>query len=70
MDRGFIESGGSSLDIGAWILGVCATFRRYIDRYEEETVSSFQGIREVIVHRGLFSTLYTDCGSHYWYTPE
>ena len=37
---------------------------------EEGTDSSFQGIREVIVHRGLFIALYTDCGSHYWYTPE
>ena len=37
---------------------------------EEGTVSSFQGIREVIVHHGLFSSLYTDRGSHYWLTPE
>lgn len=37
---------------------------------EEGTVSSFQGVREVIVQRGLFSSLYTDRGSHYWYTPK
>jgi len=37
---------------------------------EEGTVSSFQGIREVIVHHGLCSSLYTDRGSHYWFTPE
>jgi transposase len=37
---------------------------------EEGTASSFQGIREVIVHHGLFSSLYTDRGSHYWFTPE
>jgi len=37
---------------------------------EEGTVSSFQGIREVIVRHGLFSSLYTDRGSHYWFTPE
>jgi hypothetical protein len=37
---------------------------------EEGTVSSFQGIREVIVHHGLFSSIYTDRGSHYWFTPE
>jgi hypothetical protein len=37
---------------------------------EEGTVSSFQGIREVIVNHGLFSSLYTDRGSHYWFTPE
>jgi transposase len=37
---------------------------------EEGTASSFQGVREVILHRGLFSSLYTDRGSHYWYTPK
>jgi transposase len=37
---------------------------------EEGTASSFRGIREVIEKRGLFSSLYTDRGSHYWYTPE
>lgn len=37
---------------------------------QEGTSSSFQGVRDVIVKRGLFSTLYTDRGSHYWYTPE
>ncbi len=37
---------------------------------EEGTASSFQGVREVIGSRGLFSSLYTDRGSHYWHTPE
>lgn len=37
---------------------------------EEGTASSFQGVREVILNRGLFSSLYTDRGSHYWITPE
>ncbi|MDA3831942.1 MAG: ISNCY family transposase [Spirochaetales bacterium] len=37
---------------------------------EEGTASSFQGVRDVILQRGLFSSLYTDRGSHYWYTPE
>jgi transposase len=37
---------------------------------EEGTASSFQGIRDVIVQRGLFSSLYTDRGSHYWFTPK
>jgi len=37
---------------------------------EEGTASSFQGIQEVIEARGLFSSLYTDRGSHYWHTPE
>ena len=37
---------------------------------EEGTASSFQGVRDVILQRGLFSSFYTDRGSHYWYTPE
>jgi hypothetical protein len=37
---------------------------------EEGTLSSFRGLREVIETNGLFSSLYTDRGSHYWYTDE
>ncbi len=37
---------------------------------EEGTVSSFRGIREVIELHGLFSSFYSDRGSHYWYTPK
>ena len=37
---------------------------------EEGTLSSLQGLREVIETKGLFSSLYTDRGSHYWYTAE
>ena len=37
---------------------------------EEGTASSFQGVRDVIVQNGLFSSLYTDRGSHYWFTPK
>ena len=37
---------------------------------QEGTESSFMGIKEVIDKRGLFSSLYTDRGSHYWTTPE
>lgn len=37
---------------------------------EEGTVSSLQGIKDVIDQRGLFCSLYTDRGSHYWTTPE
>ncbi len=37
---------------------------------EEGTSSSFMGIKEVIQKRGLFSSLYTDRGSHYWHTPQ
>lgn len=37
---------------------------------EEGTASSLQGVREVIERHGLFGSLYTDRGSHYWHTPE
>lgn len=37
---------------------------------QEGTMSSFRGIRQVIEDRGLFGALYTDRGSHYWYTDK
>ncbi len=37
---------------------------------EEGTASSFRGVHDVIEARGLFSSFYSDRGSHYWYTPE
>jgi hypothetical protein len=37
---------------------------------EEGTFSSFHGIGQTIARFGLFSSLYTDRGSHYFYTPE
>lgn len=37
---------------------------------QEGTDSSFRGVKEVVERRGLFSSIYTDRGSHYWYTPE
>jgi transposase len=37
---------------------------------EEGTASSFQGVRDVILRQGRFSSLYTDRGSHYWFTPK
>jgi hypothetical protein len=36
---------------------------------EEGTQSSFQGVKEVVSANGLFASLYTDRGSHYWHTP-
>lgn len=36
---------------------------------EEGTQSSFRGVRDVLVQQGLFCSLYTDRGSHYWTTP-
>lgn len=37
---------------------------------EEGTQSSFRGVRETIDKRGVFSSFYTDRGSHYWVTKE
>ncbi len=37
---------------------------------EEGTASSFRGVREVIADHGLFSSFYSDRGTHYWITPE
>jgi hypothetical protein len=37
---------------------------------EEGTMSSLRGIAETIAKHGLFCSLYTDRGSHYFYTPE
>jgi len=37
---------------------------------QEGTASSLRGVREVIERRGLFCSLYTDRGSHYFETAE
>jgi transposase len=37
---------------------------------EEGTFSSLRGLAEVIERHGLFSSLYTDRGSHYFVTPK
>lgn len=37
---------------------------------EEGTWSSLQGVRETLEAKGLFSSFYSDRGSHYWHTPK
>lgn len=37
---------------------------------QEGTASSFRGIKETIRAHGLFSSFYTDRGSHYFFTPK
>ena len=37
---------------------------------QEGTMSSFLGLRETIAAHGLFGSLYTDRGSHYFFTPQ
>lgn len=45
---------------------ICSAF--FVE--EEGTLSRFRGLREVIETKGLFSSLYTDRGSHYWHTEK
>lgn len=37
---------------------------------QEGTASSFIGVKEVVLAHGLFCSLYTDRGSHYWNTEQ
>ena len=37
---------------------------------QEGTWSSLRGVRETIAAKGIFASLYTDRGSHYWHTPK
>jgi len=37
---------------------------------EESTATVMQGLREVIESKGLFCSLYSDRGSHFFYTPK
>jgi hypothetical protein len=37
---------------------------------QEGTASSLRGVGEVVARHGLFCSLYTDRGSHYFETPE
>jgi hypothetical protein len=37
---------------------------------EEGTVLTFRGLLEVFTAKGLPASLYTDRGSHYFYTPK
>ncbi|HEV2364394.1 MAG TPA: ISNCY family transposase [Caulobacteraceae bacterium] len=37
---------------------------------QEGTASSFRGLAETIARKGLFSSFYTDRGSHYFFTPK
>jgi transposase len=37
---------------------------------QEGAASSLRGLREVVAKHGLFCSLYSDRGSHYFYTPE
>jgi transposase len=49
-----------------------ATSRHYSMVFvdEEGTQSSFLGVQQTLEAQGLFCSLYTDRGSHYWHTSE
>ena len=64
-----------------WVPGTCwdlivtmddATSTVYSGFFVEEegTLSSLQGVLETIEAKGLFSSFYSDRGSHYWLTPK
>lgn len=36
---------------------------------QEGTLSSLRGVQDVIEAKGIFSSFYSDRGSHYWHTP-
>ena len=36
---------------------------------EEGTASRFRGVSDTLKKHGLFSSFYSDRGSHYWHTP-
>jgi hypothetical protein len=37
---------------------------------EESTRTVMAGLMEVIQNKGLFCALYSDCGSHFFFTPK
>jgi transposase len=37
---------------------------------EESTVTVLAGLKEVVEDKGVFCALYSDRGSHFWYTPK
>ena len=37
---------------------------------EETTATVMAGLRAVIEQKGLFCSLYSDRGAHFWYTPK
>lgn len=49
-----------------------ATSRVYSGFFVEQegTLSSLQGVMETVEAKGLFSSFYSDRGSHYWHTPK
>jgi hypothetical protein len=61
---------GSLLDLVVTMDDATSTIYSAFLVEQEGTASSFQGLMETFCAKGLPSSLYTDRGSHYFYTPE
>jgi len=63
-------SGQSELDLIVTMDDATSTLYSAFLVEEEGTMSSFEGLSETFLAKGLPSSLYTDRGSHYFYTPK
>ncbi len=66
----WIEGLGRSLDLIVTLDDATSEIYSAFLVEEEGTMSTFQGLCEVIGTRGLPCTLYSDRGSHYFHTPK
>src|SRR5262249_1309169 len=63
-------SGAPELDLIVTMDDATSTIYSAFLVEEEGTVSTFRGLLEVFTAKGLAASLYTDRGSHYFYTPK
>jgi len=63
-------TGGRPLDLIVTLDDATAEIYSIFLVEQEGTASSFRGLSETIGKRGLFSSFYTDRGSHYFFTPK
>ncbi len=66
----WIEALGRPLDLIVTLDNATSAIYSAFLVEEEGTASSFRGLREVVAAHGLFCSLYTDRGSHYFHTPQ
>src|SRR6516165_375373 len=62
--------GTISTSSSRWTMPPARFIRLFCLVEEEGTMSSFLGLREMIAVHGLFGSLYTDRGGHYFITRE
>lgn len=67
--HGWLE-GRPPLDLVVTLDDATSTIHSAILVEQEGTMSSFLGLAETIDAKGLFCSLYTDRGSHYFHTPD